>query len=358
MISALITRPALLAAILIAAPVSSVLAEYSDPLDSPAAISTMAASTQLLGITKAGERLVAVGWRGHILYSDNKGKSWKQASTPVDIDLTAVSFPSPKKGWAVGHAGVILNTVDGGETWSKQSDGRTAGPLMLDHYETALKNGDESAQKYIEDVRLNTEDGPEQPWLDVLFEDELHGYVVGTFNQIMHTSDGGKTWTPQLELIDNPESLHLNSITQSGDDVYIASERGMVFVKTKESTHFSAVSSGYAGSFFGVLAHNDVVLAYGLRGTIYRSDDRGANWSSVESGIDTAITGGAVLDNGQVLVVSQGGQLLGAQNSDSPFQQLKVDHIAMFTGITPVNTDQVVIIGTAGANLESVSRIP
>ncbi|WP_342244558.1 YCF48-related protein [Pseudomonas sp. OTU5201] len=358
MISALVTRPVLLAALLVSVPLSAAAADYRDPLDSPAAMSPMAASTQLQDITQAGERLVAVGWRGHILFSDDKGISWKQASTPVDIDLTAVSFPSAQKGWAVGHGGVILNTVDGGETWTKQLDGRDAGPLMLAYYENRLQNGDESAQKYIEDVKLNTEGGPEQPWMDVSFEDDMHGYVVGTFNQIMHTSDGGKTWVPQMELVDNPESLHLNAITRDGGNFYIASERGTVFAKSKDSERFSALSTGYNGSFFGVLAKNDAVFAYGLKGTLYRSEDNGATWAAVESGVDTALTGGTILDNGQILLVSQGGQLLSAKEPMSPIQVLSVERPAMFTGITQVQTDRVVIVGMAGANQETLSRTP
>lgn len=356
--SAFVARTlAVLVAAAAACPANWALADYAEPLDTPATPSAMAASTQLLDIARAGNRLVAVGWRGHIIYSDDNGHSWTQASTPVDIDLTAVSFPSPEKGWAVGHGGVILNSVDGGLTWKKQMDGRSAGEMMLGYYEARVKNGDESAQKYVDDVKLNTEGGPEQPWLDVLFEDELHGYVIGTFNQLMHTSDGGKTWIPQLDLVDNPEAFHLNAISRSGGAYYIASERGTLFVKPEGSERFHAVSTGYGGSFFGILAKGNALLAFGLRGTLYSSNDRGATWSNIDSGLDTAITGGAILNNGEILAVSQGGQLLGANSNAGPFQALKVSRTAMFTGVIQAQKDQVVVIGTAGANVESVSDI-
>ncbi|MDH4565231.1 glycosyl hydrolase [Pseudomonas sp. BN414] len=351
------TRSALLAALLVALPVHA-FAEYKDPLDSHAAMSPMAASTQLLDVAQAGERLVAVGWRGHIVYSDDKGVSWHQASTPVDIDLTALSFPTATKGWAVGHGGVILHSVDAGATWTKQLDGRDVGPLMLEYYEGQLKRGDESAQKYIEDVRLNTEGGPEQPWLDVAFKDDMHGYVVGTFNQIMYTADGGKSWVPQMELVDNPDALHLNAIALDGDDLYIASERGIVFKKPKDSDHFSALATGYNGSFFGVVARDHAVLAFGLRGSLFRSGDQGVTWERAASGIDTAITGGTILDDDQVLVVSQGGQLLRARSLDSSFEKLNVERPAMFTGIAQAQKNEVVIVGTAGANLQSLSHVP
>ncbi|MBV7495103.1 glycosyl hydrolase [Pseudomonas sp. PDM24] len=355
---AFLFRSVPLAALLATVPFMAANADYKDPLDSPATLSPMAASTQLLDIATAGQRLVAVGWRGHILYSDDQGLSWTQANSPVDVDLTAVSFSSPQNGWAVGHSGVVLHTADGGETWSKQLDGRTAGPLMLDYYEKKLKDGDEQAQKYVDDVMLNTEGGPEQPWLDVAFVDDLHGYVVGTFNQILYTADGGKTWVPQMDKVDNPESLHLNAITRDGDAFYIASERGTVFVKSQGDDHFKPSSSGYNGSFFGVLAKNGLVLAYGLKGTLYRSKDHGSTWTAIDAGVDTALTGGAMLDNGRILLVSQGGQLLSARNTNAAIQALSVERPTMFTALVPVESDKVVIVGMAGAQQETLSPTP
>ena len=48
------------------------------------------------------------------------GQTWKQAKVPTQNLLTAVNFPSPSKGWAVGHEAVILATQDGGDSWEVQ----------------------------------------------------------------------------------------------------------------------------------------------------------------------------------------------------------------------------------------------
>ena len=84
-----------------------------------------ATESLLLDIDRAGSRLVVVGERGHILYSDDTGDTWQQAKVPTRQMLTAVHFPSPKLGWAVGHDGLVLATVDGGEHWVLQRDGLT-----------------------------------------------------------------------------------------------------------------------------------------------------------------------------------------------------------------------------------------
>ena len=68
---------------------------FVDVLDSPAQLSPLAQHGLLVGLASAGERLVAVGQRGHILFSDDHGQRWQQASVPVSSDLVAVHFPRP-----------------------------------------------------------------------------------------------------------------------------------------------------------------------------------------------------------------------------------------------------------------------
>ena len=84
-----------------------------------------APTSLLLDIAAAGDRLVVVGERGHILYSDDRGASWVQARVPTSVMLTRVFFLSDSLGWAVGHDGNILVSRDGGVNWELQRDGVT-----------------------------------------------------------------------------------------------------------------------------------------------------------------------------------------------------------------------------------------
>ena len=103
-------------------PASGAPAVGADLLDRPALPAPAAVHSLLLDVARAGERLVAVGERGHVLLSDDAGRSWRQARTvPSRTMLTAVAFVDASHGWAVGHDEIILCTADGGETW------RTAG---------------------------------------------------------------------------------------------------------------------------------------------------------------------------------------------------------------------------------------
>jgi len=71
----------------------------------------LASRSLLLAIAPAGQRLVAVGERGHILLSDDQGQTWSQAeSVPTRSLLTGVCFGNDGQGVAVGHDEVILTT--------------------------------------------------------------------------------------------------------------------------------------------------------------------------------------------------------------------------------------------------------
>jgi hypothetical protein len=73
-----------------------------DSLERPAAVCRNAERSVLLDVARAGNRLVAVGERGIIIWPDDTGKSWHQAEVPASESLTAVDFPMVRKirAWA------------------------------------------------------------------------------------------------------------------------------------------------------------------------------------------------------------------------------------------------------------------
>ena len=298
----LITRTCQILPLLVAASASS----FVDPLDAPAEMSNLASSTKLLAITSAGGRLVAAGPRGHILYSDDQGDTWTQAQVPASVALTDLRFATPELGWAVGHSGLVLHTRDGGVTWERQVDGRQTATDVLGFYEQMAAAGDDSAALLREELSINWQNGPEQPWLGVWFEDESHGFVVGPFGLIMETLDGGDSWVPWMHRVDNPSVLHFNGIEQVDGVLYLPSERGLVFRKRGGEGKFVSLQTPYSGSFFGICGGGDLVLAYGLRGTVYASLDQGDSWARVDTGIGTALTGCTALAGDQWISAASG----------------------------------------------------
>jgi len=266
-------------------------------LSEPALPSAKALGAAMLAVGRAGQRLVAVGERGTVLLSDDTGSTWRQARVPVQVTLTAVRFVDGRTGWAVGHLGVILKSGDGGETWVKQLDGVLAAKAVA-------ATGDERARRF-------ADEGPDKPFFDLDFIDAQHGFAVGAYNLAFATADGGQTWTPMLDRLPNPKSLHLYGVRAAGGHVYIAGEQGLLLASSDGGARFAALPSAYKGSFFGLLAaRSGTLVAYGLRGNAWRSTDQGASWAKLDTGLQTSISAAVELDGGALALLGQTGELL------------------------------------------------
>jgi photosystem II stability/assembly factor-like uncharacterized protein len=268
----------------------------------PAPVVAHAASTALMGVARAGDRLVAVGDHGVVLLSDDDGRQWRQArSVPVRSLLTAVSFADARRGWAVGHWGVVLATEDGGETWQLQrSDTAEDRPLFAVHA--------------FDTERLVT---------------------VGLWSLVLSSADGGKTWSPMsLPLPPAAQGatakkadLNLFGLfTDTRGRLYAAAERGMLLRSEDHGASWTYLPTGFKGSFWtGASPAPGVVVAAGLRGAIYRSVDDGKTWARVDNGSKASITSLVVhgtslvalgLDGLQLRSVDAGEHFTGSPRAD------------------------------------------
>lgn len=324
-------------------------ATFQDVLDLPSASSKIAERSLINGMAQAGMRLVGVGQRGHILFSDDQGKSWAQAKVPVSSDLVAVHFPTPQQGWAVGHDGIVLHTSDAGVSWSKQLDGRSAAASMNTYY----SRFDFSENWRLEAKRM-LEQGPDKPFLDVWFEDEKNGFVVGAFNLIFHTEDGGLSWQPWADRTANPEAFHLNAIRAVGEDLFIVGEHGLVLKKSKGSARFEALKTPYQGSFFGLVGSANALIVYGLRGNAYRSIDQGLSWQKIETGLALGLTAASLLPDGRFVLLSQGGHVLLSRDQGASFQMLKQARPAPTSAVIAVGNSALLVGGARGVRVQAL----
>ncbi|MES2260215.1 MAG: YCF48-related protein [Pseudomonadota bacterium] len=325
-------------------------APAADVLKTPAAPSALAPRALINGLAQAGNRVVGVGQRGHIVYSDNGGQSWTQARVPVSSDLTAVHFPSPRLGWAVGHDGVVLHTEDAGANWTLQLDGAAAAQAMLSHYTTV-----KAEERLLADARRMVEQGPDKPFLDVWFEDDAHGYVVGAFNLIFRTEDGGRSWLPCMDKVDNPKGFHLNAIRPAGDAVYMVGEQGLVLRKARGADRFIAVPTPYQGSYFGVVGNAGAVIVYGLRGNAYRSTDQGAHWAKVDTGLQTGLTAATTAGEQRFVIVSQAGQVLLSADNGASFTALAQVKPGPASAVLAAGKDALLIGGARGLRVQPLA---
>jgi photosystem II stability/assembly factor-like uncharacterized protein len=297
----------------------------ADPLDVPARGSALAERRLITSIAHAGNRaLVAVGQRGHVLRSEDGGRTWLQGKVPVSSDLTAVQFVDARVGYATGHDGVVLRSDDGGASWTRVLDGRTANQLLLEAMQHLVAaGGGEPAKKLLDEARRNVELGPDKPFLDLWFANANEGFVVGAYNLIFHTADGGKSWQPWFDRTDNPKLLSLYAIRPAGNTLYIAGESGLLLKLDAAAQRFRALSGDYKGSYFGLLATRAGVLAFGMRGNAFLSRDEGQTWQAVTTGLTASITA-ADAGDGRIALVDQSGSVAASRDGGSSFSRVVV----------------------------------
>lgn len=350
----MVTVQKILAAILVAATAASAAIaapKVNSPLEVPAPLDPRIATTRLVGVapvdTLANE-FAAVGPWGKIVLTHDAGKTWTQARVPVSSDLVAVQFPTPQQGWAVGHDGVVLHSIDGGKTWERQLDGNRFGTVMVDYY-AKLTSTDEATLRAKEDAARFKDDGADKPFLDVWFESSASGWVVGAFNLIMKTNDSGKTWEPWVDRIDNENAYTLYAIGNAGDDVFIVGELGLLLRLDREANRFVHVASPYVGSFFGLAGKPGTVVVFGLRGNAFRSRDGGKTWQKLTTGISSSISSGAFLGDGRLVLLSTGGDVVVSANDGDTFTRVASEDTSSLNGIAVTRDNGLVLVGEHGA---------
>lgn len=275
----------------------------------------LAAKSLLLDVATAGDRVVAVGDRGHVLLSSDDGNTWQQSITPTRAMLTCVSFADAEHGWAAGHDGVIIATHDGGKTWTRQDGGQDLDTVFL----------------------------------DILFLDAQHGFVVGAYGKFLETADGGKTWTARKIA---EEDVHFNRLSRDGTaSLYLAGEQGTILISHDLGRTWQRSPLDYEGSLFGVRPlSGGLLVAYGLRGRIFVSTDDGGSWQPRDNEIKTLITCGARLREGVVVLAGQGGNFFISRDGCRSFHHWKPDDFGTSVADLAVARDGALItVGEAGA---------
>lgn len=287
--------------------------------------SSVAKENLLLDVVRTGQRLVVVGDRGHILYSDNEGKSWLQARVPTQQLLTAVHFVDDRHGWAVGHDTLILSTRDGGATWIRQYDNLEA----------------------------------ESPLLDIWFKDLNQGYAVGAYGMLLETRNGGQEWHRIDEKLGNEDAFHLNAITAVGNaGIFIVGEMGVMFRSTDWGETWEALEEPYQGSLFGVVAgsESNTLVVYGLRGHVFRSTDFGESWEEVTvlnegARLQFGLAGSAVSDKGDILIVGHGGSLLRSHDEGKSFEVFSRADRTSLSAVIDGKDGGLILVGQNGIYL-------
>ena len=116
------------------------------------------------------------------------------------------------------------------------------------------------------------------------------------------------------------------------------------------------LASPYEGSFFGVLPLGaDAVLAYGLRGNLYRSENGGVDWHKITSATLAMLDGGTRWGEAGVVLVGLSGVVLVSRDGGRTFTLLQqADHSGLAAILAP-GSGTLIAVGEAGARVIEVS---
>ena len=287
------------------------------PADSGWVAQTLPVPASLLSVAALdANTAVAVGSAGIILRTADGGATWNLQPSRTTASLNAVSFIDAKTGFAVGASGTILRTTDGGVTWTQQSSGSSGqlcGVAAL-NATTAIAVGisgtasacNGSWQTHISGLILRTSDGgatwaqqsTAAPLWAVAFADENTGIVVGYRNLVLRTTDGGVTWKD----LNVPEARlgGLRAVFLADPNTGTTAGGDGIFRTTDGGvswTRGGSCGTTTSGRCNGVsLTGASTGTIVGDFGRIFRTGDGGVTWNESASGTSKSLYGVAFTD--------------------------------------------------------------
>lgn len=276
----------------------------------------LAKHSLLLDIAKSEGLIVAVGQRGHILYSTNN-EDWNQANVPVRHLLTAVYLQDDQVGFAVGHHGVILKTIDGAKTWRSVA--------------------------YAED---------EAPLLDIIFINSTTGFAIGAYGAFYTTHDAGESWQKNDINISDEFDYHLNAIASADKNrFFIVGESGLILRSDNAGKTWEILPSPYHGSLFGLLSLSyDELIVFGLKGKLFHSKDAGKTWIKLDVEANALLTHAAKLQDNTIVVTGMAGTILVKHNIENAFRTYTLPESDGIASLIEMN-NQLILVGEKGLRI-------
>jgi photosystem II stability/assembly factor-like uncharacterized protein len=275
----------------------------------------------LLGIARAGSRLVAVGNAGVVLLSDDEGQSWRIAKTPTDELLTAVVFPTPTEGWVVGQDELVLHSTDGGATWTQ----------------------------------LHFTENADQTLFTIVSIAPNHLFASGAYNLILETHDGAAWKDSKIDNLD--DDYHLNCAVARGNDVMVTGESGHAFVRYAGA--WTQMKLPYEGSQFACLVGPDgSFYSFGLRGSAFRALPGSSTWQRIDLGTEDSLFGATLLTDGKMALVGGNGSVHLLDPATGKATQLEPVGEKTLSAVVEGQNGKLIAVGEDGVHLIDVTSAP
>lgn len=298
---------------------------------------------------------------GRMYHTGDGGGSWTIATPQLSRDVLRVRLRG-SYGLAVGYMGDTYRTSDGGRNWfyhSALTGGRTFRDVFLLDSLNAVAVGDAGLIRTTHDGGIlwtAVSAGVAADFRTVTFLDGLNGIIGTGDGGLLRTTDGGTSWSsPQpspmpaiREVAFGPASFGL-CVTGAGGNSFRTSDGGLSWEEMEYS---------WRGSYHGLCALNpDSLFSVGGRGRIAFSSDYGSSWRAQspptsatlrDVSFDTPLDGWVVGDSGVILHTSDGGASWVRQQGNTPENLHGVSHAGSGIGIAGGDNNTLLRTGDGG----------
>jgi photosystem II stability/assembly factor-like uncharacterized protein len=262
---------------------------------------------------------------------------------------------------AVGNGGVVLLSDDDGQTW-RIANTPTDELLTAVVFPTAREGWAVGQDLLV----LHTTDGGES-WTQQHFTAESdqvlftvvslspgHLFASGSYNSIVETHDGAAWQDSKIPNLD--DDYHLNCAAVRGDDVMVTGEAGHSFVRYAGA--WSAMKMDYDGSQFACLLGADGnFYSFGLRGSAFRAPPGAAAWTRIDLGDQQSIFGAAKLADGRVALVGANGSVKVLDTASGKVVRLPQVSEHTLSAVVEGRHHQLIVVGADGVHQVDTSSV-
>ncbi|KAK3263220.1 hypothetical protein CYMTET_27963, partial [Cymbomonas tetramitiformis] len=181
----------------------------------------------------------------------NNNWGWADLENPIKSNLLDINYLDDAI-WVAGEADTIYVSEDEGATWSRRS----------------------------------SEFGDRYSWNGLSFLNATRGWVVGSYGLVLHTLDGGRSWTQQLshvEIDPAAPSLNYNAVHHvaglSWCGAFVVGDAGNIFSTGDGGATWTQQVSKTAEDLMTLFfASTTTGWAAGRNGVLLSTADAGENW--------------------------------------------------------------------------------
>lgn len=299
----------------------------------------------------------AVGAMGLILTTNDGGNSWKKCKKLTDSSLSKLFFINEKEGWIAGGRirsaeanetmshderggdGIILHTSDGGETWEIQFASR--GTYLFGIFFTDNNHGWAVGEA---GVLLRTENGGKLwshipatgtiKWLNgIYFFDKNNGFLTGESETVLKTTDGGLSWQ-KIDAEADREFYDFKSfyrdITFVGDKGWIAGQNGTILISEDRGETWEPRATEFDEKirelmdlrkiFF--INENTGYAVGGLGTRILKTDNGGESWSLLKVPNSDRLNSAWFDNKGKGFIAGSRGNILKTSDNAKTWQKV------------------------------------